>query len=282
MRGNHLLVLGCRFDNWLTRFFLRTARSLELSQKRRRWDMLVGDHLGQDADLALFLESFCPDTRVIPLTATQFVTELTQRWDAAHPAEAQDAEPEAREAGKDARSIPPGAVFISYASEDLEAANRLAEGLRIAGLEVWFDKQALADGRRLGSQHQARHRAVLAVSAGDLPPGRGRGEPAPILLAGVERRGRLRPGDGPGRGVHHPRGDRRHAHRLRPAPRLLQENAGHEPAGREDHIQRRRDARRARARLPPPAEGGASFCAWSAASCSRCFSDVPGWARRRF
>ncbi len=116
LRGNHLLVLGCSFSDWLARFFLRTARNLELSQKRRRWDVLVGDQIAHDARLVQFLES------------------------------AQSTEPMAREAGTGGRSIPNGAVFVSYASDDLEAAGRLAEGLRAAGLEVWFDKDALQMG----------------------------------------------------------------------------------------------------------------------------------------
>ncbi len=143
LRANHLLILGCSFGDWLARFFLRTARSLELSQKRRRWDVLVGDHIAQDAGLALFLESFSSDARVIPLTASQFVTELARRWQAAHPGKEPSAVPASRET---ARNIPTGAIFVSYASENLEAASRLAEGLRAAGLEVWFDKDALQMG----------------------------------------------------------------------------------------------------------------------------------------
>jgi TIR domain/SIR2-like domain len=146
LRGNHLLILGCNFGDWLARFFLRTARSLELSQKRRRWDMLVGDQIAHDAKLALFLESFSSDTRVIPLTAEQFVTELAARWHAAHPAQAQKAEPVVREAGPGGKSVPTGAIFVSYASEDREAAGRLAADLRSASLEVWFDKDAIRIG----------------------------------------------------------------------------------------------------------------------------------------
>lgn len=146
LRGNHLLILGCSFDNWLARFFLRTARSLELSQKRRRWDVLVGDQMAQDASLALFLKSFSSDARVVPWTAAEFVLELARGWQAAHPAEMQGEEPFTREEGPSGRSIPNGAIFISYASEDLEAASRLAAGLRSAGLEVWLDKNALQMG----------------------------------------------------------------------------------------------------------------------------------------
>jgi hypothetical protein len=146
LRGNHLLIIGCSFGDWLARFFLRTARNLELSQKRRRLDVLVGDQIARDGSLARFLESFSPDTRVVPLTAAQFVTELAARWQAAHPVAAESATPAAMEAGAEGKGIPAGAIFVSYASDDLAAASRLAEGLRAAGLEVWFDKDALKMG----------------------------------------------------------------------------------------------------------------------------------------
>jgi TolB-like protein/lipoprotein NlpI len=37
-------------------------------------------------------------------------------------------------------------VFLSYASEDTEAARRIADALRAAGVEVWFDKSELRGG----------------------------------------------------------------------------------------------------------------------------------------
>ncbi|HBL30633.1 MAG TPA: molecular chaperone Tir [Acidobacteria bacterium] len=145
LRGNHLLILGCSFGDWLARFFLRTARGVELSQKRRRQEMLVGDQMTQDAGLTLFLDSFSTDARMIPTNAADFVLELASRWHAAHPPKPASAAPVAREAGS-AGSVPDGAVFVSYASEDLDAASRLVEGLRAAGLEVWFDRNALKMG----------------------------------------------------------------------------------------------------------------------------------------
>jgi nucleotide-binding universal stress UspA family protein len=39
------------------------------------------------------------------------------------------------------------AVFLSYASQDAEAARRIAEALRAAGIEVWFDQNELVGGR---------------------------------------------------------------------------------------------------------------------------------------
>jgi hypothetical protein len=38
------------------------------------------------------------------------------------------------------------AVFLSYASQDAEAANRICEALRAAGVEVWFDQNELVGG----------------------------------------------------------------------------------------------------------------------------------------
>jgi len=38
------------------------------------------------------------------------------------------------------------AVFLSYASQDAEAARRICEALRKAGIEVWFDQSELRGG----------------------------------------------------------------------------------------------------------------------------------------
>ena len=38
------------------------------------------------------------------------------------------------------------AVFLSYASQDAAAVERIAEALRAAGVEVWFDKNELVGG----------------------------------------------------------------------------------------------------------------------------------------
>src|SRR5499427_11016557 len=43
-------------------------------------------------------------------------------------------------------SVPTGAVFVSYASQDAGAAQRICDGLRAAGIEVWFDQSELRGG----------------------------------------------------------------------------------------------------------------------------------------
>ena len=41
---------------------------------------------------------------------------------------------------------PSRAVFLSYASQDAEAARRIGEALRAAGIEVWLDQSELGGG----------------------------------------------------------------------------------------------------------------------------------------
>ena len=43
-------------------------------------------------------------------------------------------------------STPMGAVFLSYASQDADAARRICYALRAAGIEVWFDESDLRGG----------------------------------------------------------------------------------------------------------------------------------------
>src|SRR5215469_15306674 len=56
-----------------------------------------------------------------------------------------------------------GAVFLSYASEDSEAARRICDALRASGIEVWFDQSELRGGdawdRRI--RDQIRHCALF-------------------------------------------------------------------------------------------------------------------------
>lgn len=60
------------------------------------------------------------------------------------------------------------AVFLSYASEDAEAASRIADALKSAGIEVWFDKSELRGGdawdRRIRDQIHACRLFIAVIS----------------------------------------------------------------------------------------------------------------------
>ena len=62
------------------------------------------------------------------------------------------------------QSLPTGAVFLSYASQDAEAAARICEALRAAGVEVWFDRSELRGGDTWDSQIKKQiHECALFV-----------------------------------------------------------------------------------------------------------------------
>ncbi|HEV7515691.1 MAG TPA: toll/interleukin-1 receptor domain-containing protein [Thermoanaerobaculia bacterium] len=141
LRSHHLLILGCSFGDWLARFFLRTLRDLPLSQKRGFREILI-DHPMADG-LVLFLKSFSSETHMIRMPAAQFVSELARRW---HDRQLQRGTRRTQEESRAENPIPTGAIFLSYAKEDLDVVGRLAQGLRAAGLEVWFDRRDLQPG----------------------------------------------------------------------------------------------------------------------------------------
>jgi TolB-like protein len=66
-------------------------------------------------------------------------------------------------------SAPTGGIFISYASQDAEAAKRICEALRAGGLEVWLDQSELRGGetwdRQIRKQIQDCALFIPVVSA---------------------------------------------------------------------------------------------------------------------
>jgi adenylate cyclase len=69
----------------------------------------------------------------------------------------------------DRATTPAGAVFLSYASQDADAARRICDALRAAAIEVWFDQSELRGGdawdRRI--RDQIRHCALfIAIISG--------------------------------------------------------------------------------------------------------------------
>ncbi len=51
------------------------------------------------------------------------------------------------------------AVFLSYASQDVAAALRICAALRAAGVEVWFDQDALVGGDAWDAKIRGQPRA---------------------------------------------------------------------------------------------------------------------------
>jgi hypothetical protein len=104
----------------------------------------VSEDANDSAGLTIFLKHFSSQTRVVGMTASLFVSELARRWRLKHP----DDEPQsvAPPAEASRPTVSRGAIFISYASENREAAALIARVLSAHKLDVWFDRDRLLAG----------------------------------------------------------------------------------------------------------------------------------------
>jgi len=141
LKGKQLLILGSPADDWVVRFLLRAMFENALSKQVE--SHLLFDHPGSLSEgLVVFLQSTLRSAKVIHGAPVDFALELAARWR------------ERSSEAVDDRSfvhylperMPTNAVFISYASEDLADAVKLARALLAAGLQVWMDKQRLTSG----------------------------------------------------------------------------------------------------------------------------------------
>ena len=138
LRSHDLLLLGCSLPDWLGRAFLRLANEMRLSSPEKKMEFFAAD--AQDVLLNSFLARFNPNACVFPWSPQEFIAELETLCTAVPRAAAAAAVPVSG-----ARQQP--TVFVSYASEDRDAARRLADTLLQAGFgDVWFDQHKLVAG----------------------------------------------------------------------------------------------------------------------------------------
>jgi hypothetical protein len=156
LEGAHLLIIGGNFSDWVARMFLRTTKGKRLSESRQVLEILADNRSAGDAGLVAFLTGFSKQTKIFPGDAHGFIGELWQRWRERHGAF--DATGVAGWVPPPA-SMPEGAIFISYAREDLEEVRVLKSALDAAGLSVWFDFDRLAAGDTFDRKirHYIRH-----------------------------------------------------------------------------------------------------------------------------
>jgi len=149
-----LLLIGSHFPDWLARFFLRIARRERLWMARGKADIVADAHMRDDPSLVAFLQRFSARTKVYQGGgAVEFVAELFRRWSERHP-EAETAAPPPEPAARigDPLEMLAGSIFLSYASEDRPVVDALRQELETAGVDVWFDRQAL----QLGDDYEAK------------------------------------------------------------------------------------------------------------------------------
>lgn len=143
----NLMVIGCPFSDWQARFFVRLNKKERLMVSSGKVDFLVGNQIQHDQRLAEFLHYFSRRTKLFPMDSLQFIDQLHAKWLAL-----QKSEPDLGPTTPDYTPPPPdiqsGAVFLSYAHEDIDAVSKIRDSLEGIGIDVWFDKtpQALKPG----------------------------------------------------------------------------------------------------------------------------------------
>lgn len=148
LKSSHLLLLGNTFPDWLARFFIRIAKSGRLSLQREELEIVADRRMHADQSLVTFLRNFSYRTQIFEQgNAAEFIRELSNRYAERHPAgEPAPGAPGPAPTNGDSAVMKPGAVFLSYASQDEPAAQRLRDSLDAAGIDVWFDKRHLEGG----------------------------------------------------------------------------------------------------------------------------------------
>lgn len=136
-----LLLLGVSFPNWIARFFVRLAKAERLREARRKTDWVVDPEVSSDRGLVLFLKRFSVRTKVfLDGDVAEFIAELDQRWQKRHPVGPGD------NGSSGETRMKEGAVFLSYAHEDLKTAQSIKEQLESRGIDVWIDRVDLKPG----------------------------------------------------------------------------------------------------------------------------------------
>ena len=142
---SHLLIIGSGLADWLARFFIRIAKRQPLSLKRHM-EVVVDHALTSDPNLVTFVSAFSRDTHLYPGTPVDFVRELARRWRERNPAVAANPAAPPVAAARATGFMKPGAIFVSYARQNRDAAKRLTEAIEGAGIDVWLDLGELQPG----------------------------------------------------------------------------------------------------------------------------------------
>ena len=171
LRNRSLLLIGSPFRDWFVRFFLFIAKRSRIAIPNLTTGAYFADQRGKDDPLVFYFDKVMGCPRVLRMEPRAFVSELRRRWGESNPPSALS---QVTDLPTDMKK---GFVFISYASEDKEAAFAIAIGLHNAGIPVWLDKARLRAGtewekalRIAIKQSAALFVSVISPSTESIPP----------------------------------------------------------------------------------------------------------------
>ncbi|MCX6223360.1 MAG: toll/interleukin-1 receptor domain-containing protein [Bacteroidia bacterium] len=152
LSGKRMLILGCNFPNWLARFFIALTSPDPKKPSIQPVFVMSDTVCRTDQNLTGYLKRL--DAQVVLDTSVEsFVDRLFELYQGIGSYSSQSSAEE--------NPFGRGSIFISYASEDREAANQLFEEIRSIGLPVWLDKRALKAGEEWESLDQRPRRQPL-------------------------------------------------------------------------------------------------------------------------
>lgn len=160
LRNRSLLLIGSPFHDWFVRFFLFIAKRSGIAVRNDITGAYLADNFHADHPLVFYFDKVIGSPRVLPTDPCVFVRELRQRWQAKYTLTSHELIENLPV------DMPRGYVFISYASQDAEAAFTLALGLHNAGIPVWLDKRRLEAGSdwEVALRRAIKQRAALFLS----------------------------------------------------------------------------------------------------------------------
>lgn len=122
----------------------------------------IADSQAMEKSTVLFFDQAVKTTRLVEGCAIEFVNELYSRWQQAYGVELDDQ----RFLESLPQEMPNGAVFISYANEDLAVALNVARALHAESVPIWIDRRHLQAGEHYGEKLEAavKLRSSLFVS----------------------------------------------------------------------------------------------------------------------
>ena len=143
LRTKRLLLIGNAHPDWLARFFVRLSRRERLYSGNEAREFVADGAVVADVHLRDFLENFSPADEIVRRREPDRVRRPARGEMGGVRGETGCA----AEVHASFAAQKPPAVFVSYASQDVESVERLAEAVSAAaGLDVWFDKGRLGSG----------------------------------------------------------------------------------------------------------------------------------------
>ena len=141
LRNKYLLIIGCDYPDWLFRFMWYSMNSNFNEKSLKKGQLVISNKkVMEDEELQSFLRRI---KAYYDNDIDKFILELCRKYKDIYPTVSSEPESESKP------NLPPSPnvdFFISYASEDYDIANNIANTLRELGATVWFDKQKLKPG----------------------------------------------------------------------------------------------------------------------------------------